>query len=56
MLAAKSVTIDLVFCLLVAAVVLFVLATGVVKQWVKPWLIPIGLASFAAAVLVEWKF
>jgi hypothetical protein len=56
MLASKQLTLDLVFVLLAAAVVLCVLAAGVVKQWTKSWMIPIGLACFAMATLVEWKW
>ena len=60
MLAAKTATFtfDLVFVFLLAAIVLFVLGSALLERFVKArgWFVPIGLACFAAAVLVEWKF
>lgn len=53
MIAAESVTFDLVFILLVAAIVLFVLDAF----WSRApeWFRPLGLACFAAGMLVELK-
>jgi len=47
---------NMVFVFLVLAIACFILACGVVKQWVKSFWIPLGLAFFAAACLVEFCF
>jgi hypothetical protein len=53
---AKHETIDVVFVCFVIAIALFVLGTGVVRQWTKGWMVPLGLAFMALALLVQFKF
>ena len=52
----KSLTINMVFVFLVAAIVCFILACNVIKQWAKPFWIPLGLAFFALACLVQFCY
>jgi 1,4-dihydroxy-2-naphthoate octaprenyltransferase len=52
LVVADTVTFDVVFVLLIAAIALFLLS---VTRWAKGWMLSLGLACFAAAVLFEWK-
>jgi hypothetical protein len=58
MIGGKTVTFDLVFVLLCVAIALFVLsaALGPLKRWARGWMLSLGLAALAGAVLVQWKF